>query len=199
MLQILFFGFKRWPYFREVWMDKLNEKEKIIVVTTGGTIEKSYNEEDGTLQNRESIVKRVVFDNLRLPYTYVSYHSIIGKDSLEMTDSDRELLYMFLKNMLKNGDPIVVIHGTDTMSVSLKYCYDRLINEGLSVAIVFTGAMKPVEFLDSDAVQNVTEAVTAAKLLRPGLYISFHGRIFKAPNVRKNYQKGTFEAFEVLN
>ena len=102
---------------------------------------------------------------------------------------------MFIQNMLKNGSPIVVVHGTDSMAQTVEFCYDRLMDDGLTVPIIFTGAMKPVEFLDSDAVQNLTEAVMASKILAPGIYISFHGRIFEAPNVRKNYQKGTFEAF----
>ncbi|TNF00611.1 MAG: asparaginase, partial [Deltaproteobacteria bacterium] len=50
-------------------------------------------------------------------------------------------------------------------------------------------------FDDSDARQNVTEALLASKILPAGIYISFHNRIFKVPNVRKNKKLGTFESF----
>jgi L-asparaginase len=59
--------------------------------------------------------------------------------------------------------------------------------------VILTGAMKPLGFDDSDAKQNVVEAIYAARLVSAGYYISFHGRLFKVPNVRKNKQRGTFE------
>ena len=65
----------------------------------------------------------------------------------------------------------------------------------LCAPIVFTGAMKPMGFEDSDSNQNVTEALLAAKILSPGVYISFHNQVFELPNVRKNKEKRTFEAF----
>jgi L-asparaginase len=55
--------------------------------------------------------------------------------------------------------------------------------------------MIPMGFDDSDAAQTVTEALLAAKLLKPGFYISFHNQIFEVPHVRKNKEKGTFESF----
>jgi L-asparaginase len=54
--------------------------------------------------------------------------------------------------------------------------------------------MIPMGFEDTDATQNVTEALLAAKLLPAGLYIAFHNQIFKVPHVAKNKEKRTFEA-----
>ena len=53
--------------------------------------------------------------------------------------------------------------------------------------------MKPLGFEDSDALQNVTEALFAARLVKPGVYISFHNRLFTVPGVRKNKELGTFQ------
>jgi L-asparaginase len=61
--------------------------------------------------------------------------------------------------------------------------------------IVFTGAMKPMGFEDSDAAQNITEALLATKILKPGVYISFHNRVFELPRVRKNKETRTFESY----
>ncbi len=173
-------------------MNALNPKQKIIVITTGGTIEKTYDEEEGALENRESLIKDEILSQLRLPYTELEVYSILAKDSLYMTDEDRSFLALSIKHHLSKKSPIVVLHGTDTMAHSAEYVLKELKN--LPVPVVFTGAMKPFGFEDSDAKQNVTEALLASKLLAPGVYISFHNRIFLVPNVKKNKEKRTFEA-----
>ena len=59
--------------------------------------------------------------------------------------------------------------------------------------MVFTGAMAPMGFEGSDAVQNIAEALLAIRLLQPGVYISFHSRIFPVPGAVKNHHTKTFE------
>ncbi|EQC44496.1 asparaginase domain protein [Bacteriovorax sp. BSW11_IV] len=168
-------------------------KDDVIIITTGGTIEKTYDEVEGSLLNRESVVKQMILSRLRLPYTHLNVFTIINKDSLDFTDADRLLLLNTLKAQSQMGLPIVVLHGTDTMSVSAEYVQQEMTD--LNVPIVFTGAMRPMGFENSDATQNVTEAMLAAKLLGPGIYISFHNRIFTVPGVRKNKLTRTFETF----
>ena len=169
-----------------------NKKVKVTLITTGGTIEKTYNEFDGSLGNRESIIRRMILSQLRLPYTEIEFFSILAKDSLEMDDDDRDFLTKCIERQIKKKSPIIVLHGTDTMSVSAEYCLNKL--GKVEVPVIFTGAMMPLGFIDSDAKQNVTEALLASKLLPPGFYISFHSRVFEVPNVRKNVEKRTFEA-----
>ncbi len=164
----------------------------IILITTGGTIEKTYDEFDGSLENRGTSIKNRIMHKLRLPSTNIYVYPLLSKDSLYMDDLDRELIYSTIKDQLNRKVPIVVLHGTDTMALSAKYCFDKISN--LEVPVVFTGAMVPMGFEDTDATQNVTEALLAAKLLCPGFYISFHNQIFEVPNVRKNKEKRTFEA-----
>lgn len=173
-------------------MSDLNPTTTIRILTTGGTIEKSYCEEDGTLRNRASIIREGLIASLRLPYTHLELESVLNKDSLEMDDADREQIAQAVAGTAQRGDPVVILHGTDTMSVSADYCYRKLGTP--PVAVVFTGAMKPMGFIDSDARQNVTEALLAAQLMPPGFYIAFHNRVFPVPGVRKNRETGTFEA-----
>jgi len=168
-------------------------KTTIHIVTTGGTIEKSYDELDGTLENRTSVIRQRLTDRLRLPYSELKFHSLFAKDSLDFTEKDRSALLKALMELQETQEPIVVLHGTDTMSISLAYCQERLRQP--SAAIIFTGAMRPLGFENSDALQNVTEALYAAKLAAPGFYISFHGQLFAAPRVRKNKEAGTFESY----
>ena len=169
----------------------LGKKRQIIVLTTGGTIEKSYDELDGSLNNRESQIQKYVLDKLRLPYTSLQVSSVMAKDSLSMKDKDRDIIYRVIENCFEQNVPIVIIHGTDTMELTGRYCYEQ--NPTPPVPVIFSGAMKPVGFEDSDGRQNITEAIHSCKLLPPGWYISFHGEVFKIPNVQKNPDRGTFE------
>jgi L-asparaginase len=159
-------------------------------MTTGGTIEKSYSEDDGSILNKESIFKERLLRRLRLPFTEIEVLEIMCKDSLDMTESDRETIAVALKEKLGSHDGIVVLHGTDTMEKTLKHCFSQIKNP--KIPIVFTGAMRPAGFEDSDAQQNFTEALFAAQTCSPGLYISFHGTLFTAPNVTKDKTLKTF-------
>jgi L-asparaginase len=167
-----------------------NEKRKLTLLTTGGTIEKSYDEEHGVLENRETFLRDKIQKKLRLPYTELMVKNLMNKDSLFMDDQDRETILLAIKEHEKNQAPIVIIHGTDTMQVSAKFCFDK---HQPKVPVIFTGAMKPMGFDDSDAIQNVNEALMSAFLVPAGFYISFHGKIFKVPHVQKNKSKLTFE------
>lgn len=169
-----------------------NNPQKIIIITTGGTIEKTYSEFDGSLMNRESIINDQIFKKLRLPYTELEVFSIFSKDSLEMDDDDREFLLSSIKNHMQKDTPIIVLHGTDTMQHSAEFVLERL-GDTIDIPIIFTGAMRPLGFFDSDARQNVTEALLAARLVKDGVYISFHSRVYNIPGCRKNKDKRTFE------
>lgn len=172
-----------------------NEVMPLYVLATGGTIEKVYDEFEGSLQNRDTIVKNKILQKLRLPYTDITVKQIMSKDSLFMDEKDREFILNSLKAHEKGRNPIVVLHGTDTMDQTAKYCFDHY--PEISVPVVFTGAMKPLGFDDSDAAQNVIEAIFAARILNPGYYVTFHGKLFIVPKVRKNKLKGTFEEIEL--
>lgn len=171
-----------------------NQIMPLFILTTGGTIEKIYDEFEGSLQNRDTIVKNKILQKLRLPYTEIQVKQIMSKDSLYMDDKDREFILESIKTYAKFGNPVVILHGTDTLDLTAKFCFDNY--KDIAVPVVFTGAMKPLGFDDSDAAQNVIEAVFAARILDPGFYATFHGKLFKIPNVRKNKTKGTFEEIE---
>jgi L-asparaginase len=168
-----------------------NEILPLFILTTGGTIEKIYDEFEGSLQNKDTIVKNKILQKLRLPYTEIQVKSIMSKDSLYMDEQDRNTILDHIKSYSKFGNPIVVLHGTDTMDLTSKHCFEAF--RDISVPVVFTGAMKPLGFDDSDAAQNVIEAIFAARILNPGYYVTFHGKLFNVPSFRKNKQRGTFE------
>lgn len=169
-----------------------NSVQKVTILTTGGTIEKTYDEIEGSLQNRETIIRHRIEDGLRLPYTRIEVKSLMAKDSLDMDLQDRKIISQAIQKFAEYGNPIVVLHGTDTMQHTAEVVYETWKNP--TVPVIFTGAMKPLGFIDSDAVQNVVEAMMVAKIVEPGVYISFHNRLFTVPGVQKNKLKRTFES-----
>lgn len=177
-------------------MNKIENRQDIILISTGGTIEKTYDESDGSLSNKESMLQNEILRYLRMPYTRIHFFNIINKDSLHFTDYDRNVLLKTIQVQLEKKCPIIILHGTDTMARSAEYCHANL--KDLEMPVVFTGAMKPMGFSDSDAFQNVTEAIIACKILGSGVYISFHNRVFNVPGVRKNHLKRTFEECEIV-
>jgi L-asparaginase len=163
----------------------------ITLITTGGTIEKTYDEATGQLVNRGSLLRRML-RRLRLEDTAVNTIELMSKDSLLMTDDDRaqvvEAVRLAAANVEAKG--IVILHGTDT----LVQTGERLIRDIPSprIPIVLTGAMRPYEMTRSDALQNLTEAIFAAGLLAGGVYCVAHGRALPFPGVRKDRDRGTF-------
>lgn len=166
-------------------------QQKTLIVTTGGTIEKTYDESDGSLSNRETVIKNTILERLRLPNNRIDVKSIMAKDSLDMDNQDRVIIRQALSKFSEYKNPIVVLHGTDTMQQTIEVCCEQK----WEVPIIFTGAMRPLGFVNSDAIQNVTEALMATSLVEPGVYLSFHGKLFPGPSVRKNKQSLTFESF----
>jgi L-asparaginase len=164
----------------------------ITLITTGGTIEKTYDEATGTLDNRRSIVRRML-RRLRLEDTQVSIQELMSKDSLLMTDDDRAAVVTAVRNAAQvtpRPTGVVILHGTDTLTVTGEQLQIEL--EPCPFPVVLTGAMRPFEMVRSDALQNLTEAVLAAGVMPPGVYCSAHGRVLAFPGVVKDRAKGTF-------
>ncbi|MCA8966559.1 MAG: asparaginase, partial [Planctomycetes bacterium] len=60
------------------------------------------------------------------------------------------------------------------------------------VPIVLTGAMRPYVMRNSDAPQNMTEALLAVQVMPPGVYVAMHNQVLRFPGVRKDKERGTF-------
>jgi len=160
------------------------------MITTGGTIEKTYDENDGLMVNRRSVVEDCVLSKLRFPYTDVNVRPVLSKDSLHMLEKDRKKLVNVILQFMDENNPIIVLHGTDTMEKSVQFCMEKILKP--TVPIIFTGAMLPLPMEGSDAMQNIVESMMAAKILGPGIYLSFHNRIFYDGKFEKNRKLKTF-------
>ena len=163
--------------------------QRIYVIATGGTIEKVYSEQTGNVQNLDAKIDRY-FRLLRLPDAEILVTHLMNKDSLEMTNGDRERVLAAVQEKLKDPAPIVITHGTDTMIDTGLLLEKRL--PDLSVPIVLTGAMTPLGFEASDGLQNLTEALFAARVLSPGVYIVMHNQVFPVDRARKDRELARF-------
>jgi len=161
----------------------------VYVLTTGGTMEKVYSEQTGSVSNVESKIDRYL-GLLRLPHCEVNVVPLMNKDSLEMTDADRVLILGMVRAIVKENAPMVITHGTDTMVQTGLYL-QRALPE-LNVPIALTGAMSPLGFEGNDGLQNLTESLLAVQLIRAGVYVVMHNEVFPIRRVRKDHSLGRF-------
>lgn len=167
------------------------QMRQITLISTGGTIEKTYDEHAGTLANRASIVQEML-RLLRLEDTNINTLQLMQKDSLDLTDSDRARILGAVQLLDDPSDcgGIIILHGTDTLCETGNYLQRELAKP--TIPIILTGAMRPFEMKRSDALQNLNEAIFASGVLEPGVWVVAHGRALKFPGPMKDRQRGTF-------
>jgi L-asparaginase len=163
----------------------------ITLISTGGTIEKTYDELSGSLSNARSVVP-FMLKRLRLEDTIVNTIQLLSKDSLDINDEERIRIVETarLLGCSAGCDGVVILHGTDTLTTTGELIHERIIEP--PVPIILTGAMRPYEMKRSDALQNLTEAIFAAGVLEPGVYVVAHGRALRFPGVTKDRTRSTF-------
>ena len=170
-------------------------KARIALISTGGTIEKTYDELVGVLSNRVSVLD-VMLGSLVLDGIEIERVSLMNKDSLEMDDGDHDRIAAEAERCARDFDGVVVVHGTDKLAVSGERIHARVATP--RVPIVLTGAMVPYVMRRTDALQNLTEALLAVQVADPGVYCAMHNRLLAFPGVVKDRTRGTFVRAEEL-
>ena len=159
--------------------------EELLIVTTGGTIDKIYFDDKSDYQIGEPQIGRIL-EELGVAFRF-HVIPIIRKDSLHISDADRELIRATVA--AQNARHVLITHGTDSMVETAKVLATV---EGKT--IVLTGALNPARFRGSDAEFNIGCAVGAVQSLAPGVYIAMNGRIWDPAKVRKNVAANRVEA-----
>jgi L-asparaginase len=161
----------------------------LLVVTTGGTIDKLYFDALSEYQIGDSVVERVLRQaRVALPFRVVE---LLRKDSLDLTDTDRAAIVATVAAAPETR--AVITHGTDTMTDTAA----ALLAVDAGVAgktIVLVGALAPARFADSDAPFNLGMAVAAAQTAAPGVWIAMNGTVFDGARVRKDRSVNSFVA-----
>jgi len=161
--------------------------QPLLILSTGGTFDKVH----------DTLTEALVFSDqeftqipevLRLGKCFFpSQQSVLQKDSLEMTDEDRELILNAV--LAAEESKIVITHGTGTMQQTVEY----LDGKAGEKTVVLTGAMRPHSLGKSDAGFNLGGAIIAAQTLQSGVYVVMNGRIFSSGKVSKNIESGRFD------
>lgn len=157
----------------------------VRIFVTGGTFDKEYNELNGQLFFKDTHIQEIL--KLGRCKVEMSIRTLMLVDSLEMTDTDRNIIVESCKRA--EEDRIVITHGTDTMTITAKILAENISDK----TIVITGAMIPYKFGSSDGLFNLGSALAFAQTLPHGVYVAMNGRYFNWDNVKKNRQTGFFE------
>lgn len=144
----------------------------IMFIQTGGTIDKDYPATDTNHGYYFEVGEPAFLPILERADPDFSYKAmtLLRKDSLDITDKDREDLYNSISKL--SEERVVITHGTDTIyqtAEKLATIKDK--------TIVVTGSRLPEKFYNSDAEFNVGMAVAGAQILPHGVYIALYGRV----------------------
>ncbi len=164
-------------------------RKRIVLISTGGTIEKTYDELQGVLHNKVSVLD-VMLASLQLEGSEIVRVPLMNKDSIEMSARDHTLIAQTAGSMAEQHDGVVIVHGTDRLAQTGERIVEMLGTP--RVPVVLTGAMRPYVMRNSDALQNLTEAMLAVQVLAPGVYVCMHDKVLAFPGVKKDHARGTF-------
>jgi L-asparaginase len=162
---------------------------RIAFITTGGSIDKSYSPHTSSFEIEDPLIEEI------LAAGQVTFQPtvwpVLKKDSLEMTDNDREIIRKAVQEC--SADRIIITHGTDTIVQTGQFLKDFRRDK----VIVLTGAFTPIRFQRSDAVLNLGMAIAAVQILEPGIYIAINGTIFPVDAAQKDLTDQVFRTVEL--
>ena len=161
-------------------------KSKITIINTGGTFNKRYNPISGELEVPKD---SIALDEI-ISYCYnidFDVLNVISKDSLDMSDADREFIVKTIKNC--KNENIIIVHGTDTIDLTASFIDENIKDK----TIVLTGAMLPISINKIEATLNFASAIGFLNAnIKNGIYISMHGSVKNYKKLIKNREIGQF-------
>ena len=158
----------------------------ILVLTTGGTIDKNYFDALSEYQIVDSGIPALLAEaRVALGFRVVE---LMHKDSLELTEADRALIASTAQ--AEPESRIVVTHGTDTMTETARVLATTVPGK----TICLTGALSPARFAETDAPFNLGMAFATVQTAPPGVWIAVSGEVFDGLKVRKDRAAGRFVA-----
>ncbi|KGK41019.1 asparaginase [Nitrincola sp. A-D6] len=154
------------------------------IITTGGTFDKIYFDALSEFSIGDPAAETILHSiNPNLSWEVTS---LLRKDSLELTDADRELIYQTVAD--SSAEHLVITHGTDTMILTAQQL------KGIpGKTVILTGAMLPALCKQTDAEFNLGGAVALAQTLPHGVYLFMNGRVYDPDKVAKNRAEKQFQ------
>ena len=110
---------------------------KLLIITTGGTIDKIYFDDKSDYQIGEPQISQILHA-MHVAFDF-EVSALMRKDSLHLDDGDRRLIRDAVA--ASDTDHVLITHGTDTMVETA-----MLLQEIQGKSIVLTGALNPARF-----------------------------------------------------
>ena len=171
----------------------MNEKKKILLMTTGGTIA-SVPGGEGLEPRRSGVMER----ELELLRTYydITVLDVMCLDSSNITPEEWQQIATEIFRNREGVDGIVVSHGTDTMAYTASAMTFML--PDIDLPVVFTGSQLPLRDMLSDGPDNLRTAFSMAASGCPGVFLAFDRKVMLGCRAVKIRASG-FSAFESVN
>ncbi len=171
----------------------MNEKKKILLLTTGGTIA-SMPGGEGLEPHRSDVMEREL--NQLRTYYHITVRDVMCLDSSNIRPEEWQLIARDIFEHREGFVGIVVSHGTATMAYTASAVTFMLPN--IDLPVVFTGSQLPLADMLSDGPENLRTAFAMAATGRPGVYLAFDRKIMLGCRAVKVRASG-FSAFESVN
>ena len=171
----------------------MEQKKKILLLTTGGTIA-SLPGGEGLEPQRSDVMERELAQ-LRTYYD-ITVRDVMCLDSSNIQPQQWQTIAESIYHMRQGFDGIVVSHGTDTMAYSASAVTFML--PGIDLPVVFTGSQLPLADMLSDGPDNLRTAFAMAASNIPGIFLAFDRKIMLGCRAVKVRASG-FSAFESVN
>ena len=158
--------------------------EELLIVTTGGTIDKIYFDDKSDYQIGDPQIGQILKE-LGVAFRFTVIPIIRKECAHHRRGSRTDPRHRRRAAGAPRADhPRHRFDGADRPRAQVHPGQD----------IVMTGALNPARFRGSDAEFNIGCAVGAVQSLPPGVYIAMNGRIWDPAKVRKNVAANRFEA-----
>ena len=161
----------------------MTPSDPILILTTGGTIDKQYFDALSQYQITDTVVTKLL-SIARVTHPYV-IQEVLRKDSIDLTNEDRARIVDYVTRA--SCSRIVITHGTDTMTLTA-----QALSQVAHKTIVLTGALAPARFSESDAAFNLGMAFATAQTAPKGVYITINGSVFRGNAIVKDRERVRF-------
>lgn len=168
--------------------------KKLMILSTGGTI--------ACTQTAEGLIPTLSADDI-LAYApgakklgQIETKTILNLDSSNIQPEEWRLIAQAVYDCLADYDGIVILHGTDTMAYTASMLSFMLRN--VNKPVVITGSQLPVGHPQTDAKQNLMDALVTAASGIAGVIVVFDRQIMLGCRVAK-VRTTSQNAFESIN
>jgi L-asparaginase len=158
---------------------------KLLLIQTGGTIDKDYPKSTGAYAFE---IMEPAFDKILSKAKFSPSFEVLSfckKDSQDITAFDRADLRKLIAG--REETKVLITHGTDTMIETAKALQNI---DGKT--IIITGSHLPATFKETDADFQLGFAIAAMQLASEGSYIAMNGRLISAENCDRDLETGQF-------